>query len=167
VVGLGSMSTRMVRLDPTDLLSVRRYTPFRAYALSKHMVHGFAFELDRRLRAAGSSRRSMLAHPGFAVTGLAATRPGITEQAAWRRLTERGLFFAVGQGKDAGAWSTVRAMTDPDAVSGSFFGPPRFLLTGIPAPLAPVAASASPAFGAQLWSLAERLTGVEFPVPVG
>jgi NAD(P)-dependent dehydrogenase (short-subunit alcohol dehydrogenase family) len=167
IVGLGSMSTRMVRLDPSDLLSVRRYAPFRAYAFSKHMVHGFAYELGRRLHEAGSSRRSMLAHPGFAVTGLAATRPGITEQAAWRRATERTLFFAVGQGKDAGAWPTVRAMTDPDAESGVFLGPPRFHLTGIPAPLAPVSSSASPAFGAQLWSLAERLSGVEFPVAEG
>ncbi len=48
VVGLGSMATRMVRLDPSDLLSDRRYRPFRAYGLSKHAVHGFAFELDRR-----------------------------------------------------------------------------------------------------------------------
>ncbi|HWM35064.1 MAG TPA: SDR family NAD(P)-dependent oxidoreductase, partial [Pseudolysinimonas sp.] len=158
IVGLGSMSTRMVRLDPSDLLSARRYSPFRAYAFSKHLVHGFAFELDRRLRAAGSSRRSMLAHPGFAVTGLASPRPGVTEQAAWRRHAERVLFWAVGQGKDAGAWPTVRAMTDPDAASGSFFGPAR-LLTGLPVPLAPVASSASPVFGAQLWSLAERLTG--------
>jgi NAD(P)-dependent dehydrogenase (short-subunit alcohol dehydrogenase family) len=164
VVGLGSMSTLMVRLDPADLLSVRRYAPFRAYAFSKHLVHGFAFELDRRLRAAGSSRRSLLAHPGFAVTGLAASRPGITEQAGWRRVAERTLFFAVGQGKDAGAWPTVRALTDPDADGGTFFGPTRFRLAGTPAPLAPVASSVSPAFGAQLWSLAERLTGVRFDV---
>ncbi|MEQ1738033.1 MAG: SDR family NAD(P)-dependent oxidoreductase, partial [Rhodoglobus sp.] len=68
VVGLGSMSTRMVRLNASDLLSERRYRPFRAYAFSKHAVHGFACELDRRLRAAGDARRSMLAHPGFAIT---------------------------------------------------------------------------------------------------
>lgn len=162
VVGLGSMSTRMVRLDPSDLLSARRYAPFRAYAFSKHLVHGFAFELDRRLRAVGSTRRSLLAHPGFAVTGLAATRSGITEQSPGRRRAERALFTFVGQGKDAGAWSSVRALTDPDAESGTFFGPSRFLLTGIPAPLAPDPSSASPVFGAQLWSLAERLTGVRF-----
>jgi NAD(P)-dependent dehydrogenase (short-subunit alcohol dehydrogenase family) len=164
VVGLGSMSTRVVRLDPSDLLSVRRYRPFRAYAFSKHLVHGFALELDRRLRAAGSARRSLLAHPGFAVTGLAASRPGVTEQPRARRMAERALFFAVGQGKDAGAWPVVRAMTDPDAVGGAFRGPSRFSLTGTPAQLAPVASSASPVFGAQLWSLAERLTGVSFEV---
>jgi len=162
VVGLGSMSTRMVRLDPADLLSERRYRPFRAYAFSKHAVHGFAFELDRRLRDAGDSRRSLLAHPGFAVSGLAAKRPGVTDQARWRRLAEIVLFSVVGQGKDEGAWSSVRAVTDPDAESGTFFGPPRMQLTGIPAPLAPVTSSASPEFGARLWALAEERTGVTF-----
>jgi NAD(P)-dependent dehydrogenase (short-subunit alcohol dehydrogenase family) len=162
VVGLGSMSTRMVRLDPADLLSERHYRPFRAYAFSKHAVHGFAFELDRRLRAAGDSRRSLLAHPGFAVSGLAEKRPGITDQAAWRRFAEIVLFSVVGQGKDEGAWSSVRAVADPDAESGTFFGPSRLLLTGVPAPLAPVTSSASPEFGARLWALAEEKTGVRF-----
>lgn len=163
VVGLGSMSTRMVRLDPSDLLSVRRYSPFRAYAFSKHLVQGFGLELDRRLRAAGSQRRSLLAHPGFAVTALAEPRPGITDQGAARRIAEKALFTFVAQGKDAGAWPTVRAVTDPEAESGTFFGPAR-MLTGVPVPLAPVASSASPVFGAQLWSMAERLTGIRFDV---
>src|SRR5690606_3470389 len=56
VVGLGSLSTKLVRPALDDLLSERRYRPFRAYAFSKHAVHGFAFELDRRLRAAGDRR---------------------------------------------------------------------------------------------------------------
>lgn len=165
VVGLGSMSTRMVRLDAADLLSQRRYRPFRAYAFSKHAVHGFAFELDRRLRAAGDARRSLLAHPGFAVTGLAERRPGITDQPRWRRFAEIVLFSVVGQGKDEGAWSSVRAVTDPDAESGTFFGPSRMRLTGPPAVLAPETSSASPEFGAALWSLAEEKTGVRFDIP--
>jgi NAD(P)-dependent dehydrogenase (short-subunit alcohol dehydrogenase family) len=165
VVWPGSMATRMTRLDPDDLLSERRYRPFRAYAFSKHAVHGFAFELDRRLRAAGAARRSMLAHPGFAVTGLAEKRPGVTDQARWKRLSEIVLFSIVGQGKDDGAWSAVRAATDADAESGTFIGPSRmFLLTGPPAPLAPVVSSASPEFGARLWALAEEKTGIRFEV---
>lgn len=164
VVGLGSQSTRMVRLKPDDLLSEKRYQAFRAYAFSKHLVHGFAFELDRRLRAADSSRLSLLAHPGFAITALAERRPGITDQTRSRRLAEKVLFTYVGQGKDDGAWPAVRAATDPDAVSGTFFGPALLTLTGNPAPLAPVASSASPAFGTRLWDLAEELTGVGFPI---
>jgi NAD(P)-dependent dehydrogenase (short-subunit alcohol dehydrogenase family) len=166
VVGLGSMSTRMVRLDPEDLLSERRYRPFRAYAFSKHAVHGFAFELDRRLRAAGDSRKSLLAHPGFAVSGLAERRPGVTDQPRGHRLAEIVLFSIVGQGKDEGAWSSVRAVTDPDAESGTFFGPSWMQLTGLPARLAPVMSSASPEFGARLWALAEQKTGVPFTIPV-
>jgi NAD(P)-dependent dehydrogenase (short-subunit alcohol dehydrogenase family) len=164
VVGLGSQSTRMVPLDTKDLLSTRWYQGFRAYAFSKHLVHGFAFELDRRLRAAGSERLSLLAHPGFAVSGLAPKRAGVSEQTPAKRFTEAVLFGAVGQGKDRGAWPTVRAATDPDAVSGTFYGPSFATLRGLPAPLAPVASSASPAFGSQLWDLAEELTGVRFEV---
>lgn len=164
VIGLGSQSTRMVRLNRDDLLSERHYRPFRAYAFSKHLVHGFAFELDRRLRASDSQRLSLLAHPGFAVSGLAPRRPGVSEQSWGRRLTEQILFGGVGQGKDAGAWPTVRAATDPDAVSGTFYGPSFGTLRGRPAPLAPVASSASPEFGAQLWQLAEELTGLRFDV---
>ncbi|HEX2550321.1 MAG TPA: hypothetical protein VHK64_01900, partial [Nocardioidaceae bacterium] len=165
VIGLGSQSTRMVRLGP-DLLSERSYQPFRAYAYSKHMVQGFGLELDRRLRAAGSGRLSLLAHPGFAVSGLAPRRAGVSTQSRGRRLAEQVLFAAVGQGKDAGAWPTVRAATDPDAVGGTFYGPSFATLRGAPAPLAPVPSSASPAFGARLWSLAEELTGVKFALPV-
>lgn len=164
VVALGSQSTRMVRLNPRDLLSEKRYQGFRAYAFSKHMMQGFALELDRRLRVAGSERMSLLAHPGFAISGLAGRRPGVTDQSRARRLSEIALFSFVGQGKDAGAWPTVRAATDPDAVGGTFYGPSFATLRGLPAPLAPVASSASPAFGAQLWELAEEKTGVRFAV---
>jgi hypothetical protein len=74
------------------------------------------------------------------------------------------LFSIVAQGKDEGAWSSVRAAIDPDAESGTFFGPSRMALTGNPLPLAPVTSSASPEFGARLWALAEEKTGVEFRI---
>ncbi len=162
VVGLGSMATRMTRLDPDDLMSERRYGPFRAYGFSKHAVHAFALELDRRLRARGDSRSSLLAHPGFAITGLAERRPGINDLSRGRRIGETLLAF-VAQGKDQGAWPTVRAATDPDAVGGSFFGPSR-TLAGPPVPLAPVVSSASPEFGERFWRLAERSSGATFDV---
>ena len=166
VIGLGSMATRMVRLaagtGTGDLLSERRYRPFRAYGLSKHAVHGFAFELDRRIRAAGSSRLSLLAHPGFSVDGLSERRPGINDLPLSRRLRDGALSF-LAQGKQHGAWPTVRAALDPEAQSGRFFGPSR-TLTGLPIVMAPVLSSADPAFGASLWALAEEGTGVRFAI---
>ena len=167
VVGLGSMATRMVRLDADDLLSERGYRPFRAYGLSKHAVHGFAFELDRRIRAAASRRLSLFAHPGYAVTGLAAAREGITDQSWLRRTGDRAMGF-MAQGKDRGAWPAVRAALDPDARSGQFFGPTR-TVAGLPIAIEPQPSStqevsAQPEFGARLWALAEQRTGVTFTV---
>lgn len=162
VVGLGSMATRLVRLDPSDLLSDRRYRPFRAYAFSKHAVHGFAFELDRRVRAAGLARLSLLAHPGFSVDGLSERRPGINDISRGERLRD-GVLALAAQGKHQGAWPAVRAALDPDAESGQFYGPSRNM-SGPPVAIAPVASSATPEFGAHLWALAEERTGITFAV---
>jgi NAD(P)-dependent dehydrogenase (short-subunit alcohol dehydrogenase family) len=162
VVGLGSMATRMTRLNSDDLMSERRYSAFRAYAFSKHAVHGFIFELDRRIRAAGSTREALLAHPGFSVDGLSERRPGINDVTPLLRVRDT-LLSVVGQGKQQGAWPTVRAALDPDAASGTFFGPQR-TLTGAPIAMAPVESSSSPEFGARFWALAELSTGVEFAV---
>jgi NAD(P)-dependent dehydrogenase (short-subunit alcohol dehydrogenase family) len=144
VVWLGSLSTRMVRADD-DLQSTASYAPFRAYGRSKHAMHAIGFELARRWTAAGSSRRSLVAHPGYAV--------------------DRRPVPPVSQLKERGAWPAVRAALDPDAASGSFWGPGGLLaLTGRPALGVPVAASAEPAYGERVWAEAERATGVAFRI---
>ncbi len=163
VVGMGSDSTRMVRLDPADLWSERRYSPFRAYAFSKHAVQGFHLELARRLAAAGDGRASLLAHPGWATSAYAARRPGITDRDPLGGRVFEALTGWVGQGKDRGAWPAVRAIADPDATNGDYLGP-RWMLRGAPVLTSPVASSADPAFGAALWADAEERTGIRFAV---
>lgn len=163
VVGLGSDSTRMTKLEADDLWSERRYKPFRAYAFSKHAVQGFHLELARRLTAAGDTRMSLLAHPGWATNVYAAKRPGITDRDSVGGRIGEALSGWIGQGKDRGAWPSVRAVADPDAVNGMFFGPSREL-AGPPVPTKPVASSESPEFGAALWADAEEKTGIRFPV---
>jgi len=163
VVGLGSDSTRMVRLDAADLWSERRYAPFRAYAFSKHAVQGFHLELARRLAAAGDTRMSLLAHPGWATSVYAPRRPGITDRDARAQRVVEAIGGWVGQGKDRGAWPEVRAAVDPDAMNGEYFGP-RWGLAGPPARARAVASSAAPAFGAALWADAEARTGIRFPL---
>jgi len=158
VVSLGSMATRIVKLDPTNLQSTRgRYNFFRAYAYSKHAVHAFALELQRRLTAAGSPVESLLAHPGSAVDLLSARRPGINDQ----RKPLDYLSAIISQGKDRGAWPIVRAAIDPEARGGEFYGPRRSV-AGRPALLEPVASSASAEFGADFWRQAESATGIRF-----
>ena len=164
VVSLGSLSTRLAKADLSDLEQRDgRYSLSKAYAFSKHGVHAFALELDRRLRASGSTVRSVLAHPGFALDGNSAPRPGINDRASSAQRFAERLLRPVAHGKDRGAWPVVRAAVDPDARGGEFYGPSRSV-TGPPVLTAPVPQSAGPAFGAAFWDLAERATGVKFEV---
>ena len=164
VVSLGSLSTRLAKADLDDLMATRRrYSLSRAYATSKHAVHAFALELDRRLRAAGSAKLSLLAHPGFALDALGETVEGVTDLGSKGSRFGEYLLAPMAQGKDKGAWPVVRAATDPDAVGGEFYGPRR-LVRGIPTVQKPVAQSADPEFGRRLWTLSEELTGVRFDV---
>jgi NAD(P)-dependent dehydrogenase (short-subunit alcohol dehydrogenase family) len=159
VVSLGSLATRMVKLDPTNLQSERgRYNFFRAYGFSKHAMHAFAFELQRKLAAAGSGIESILAHPGSAVDLLSDKRAGINDGPV-KPLDV--LSAIISQGKDRGAWPIVRAAIDPAAKGGEFYGPQRSV-SGRPVLLQPVASSASEEFGEQFWRNAATATGIDF-----
>ena len=162
VVWLGSLSTRLAKADPADLEQRnRKYDRSLAYATSKHLHHAFALELDRRLRSANATIRSVLAHPGFALNAPAARRPGITDTASRAQHLGERLLTPMTHGKDRGAWSVLRAATDPSAKGGEFYGPSRSV-TGRPVLTKPVAQSASAEFGAAAWAAAEAATGVEF-----
>ena len=161
VVSLGSLATRLAKADLTDLQSARDYSASRAYAASKHLVHAFAFELDRKLRASGSGIESVLAHPGFALDGSAPRRAGVTDlNSKARRVAERALRL-IAHGKDRGAWPVVRAALDPAALGGQFYGPSHSA-TGRPTLTRAVAQSQDPAFGAEFWRQAEVATGLIF-----
>ena len=162
VVWLGSLSTRLAKADPADLEQRdRKYDRSLAYATSKHLDHAFAFELQRRVDAAGSSIRSLLAHPGFALNAPASRRAGITDTASRGQHLGERLLTPMTHGKDRGAWSVLRAATDPDVRGGEFYGPSRSV-TGRPVLTKPVAQSASAEFGAAAWAAAEAATGITF-----
>ena len=160
VVGLGSLSTSLVRLAPDDLQSAGRYDFFRAYGLSKHAVHGFILELDRRARLAGVPVAAVLAHPGFSLDGLSTFRPGVMEPTPLEKVRDRAL-FAGAQGKNRGAAPIVRALLDPEVVGGEYVGP-EFVVKGRPVLQQPVASSAAPEFGGLLWAMSEDWAGLEF-----
>jgi NAD(P)-dependent dehydrogenase (short-subunit alcohol dehydrogenase family) len=162
VVTMGSGATRLVKLDADDLQSVGKFRPFAAYAQSKHATQAFGFELDRRLRTAGSSVMALVAHPGGGQDGNSPERPGVVEPSGGQRALAKLLFF-VGGGKDKAAWPAVRAATDPTAVGGQYWGP-RGNLTGPPVLAKPVESSHAESFGSRLWTDSERLVGERFPL---
>ncbi len=162
VVMLGSMASKLSTFRVDDLQLVRSYDGWRAYAQSKIAVQSFGFELDRRLRAAGSGVSSLVAHPGYSTSGRTPGIQGVNEPTRLTRFVDN--LQALGtQGKDRGAWPIVRAVTDPDARGGQYWGP-RYLTRGLPTAQKPTATSNDPKVGARLWARIEEFTGQRFDV---
>ncbi|MFH9728249.1 SDR family NAD(P)-dependent oxidoreductase [Streptomyces sp. NPDC017254] len=157
IVTVGSFAARSERLDPGDLQSTRDYRPKRAYGRSKLAQMSFGFALDRRLRAVGSTVRSVVAHPGGALDSLTPSRPPVhlTTPAERLRAVPAGLLV---QGKNAGAWPVVRAVLDPDVRGGELWGPRFFGLRGTPRREPVPSHMADPEIAARLWAASCALT---------
>jgi NAD(P)-dependent dehydrogenase (short-subunit alcohol dehydrogenase family) len=162
VVSMGSMSTRLSKANPADLLSEKKYSASAAYATSKHLTQTFGFELDRRLRAAGSDIESIVAHPGFALDVTAPGRPGINDLGV-AAIIGQSLLRPMSQGRDRGAWPVVRALLDPGAKGGEFYGPSRSV-AGRPIVIRAVDQDYDPAFGASVWEHGQAWSGVDFTI---
>ncbi|MEU5793383.1 SDR family NAD(P)-dependent oxidoreductase [Streptomyces sp. NPDC047813] len=158
VVTVGSFAARSERLDLGDLQSAREYRPKRTYGRSKLAQMCFGFELDRRLRATGSTVLSVVAHPGGALDSLTPSRPPVHRTAPGARLRALPAALLV-QGKDAGAWPIVRAVLDPEVAGGELWGPRVFGLRGTPRREPVPSHMADPAVAAQLWAASEELAG--------
>jgi NAD(P)-dependent dehydrogenase (short-subunit alcohol dehydrogenase family) len=158
VVTLTSFGHWGGRIDFDDPQSRRRYNRWRAYAQSKLANLLFTFELERRLRAAGSSIRALGAHPGYAATNLQSAAPPVADRALMS-VTNR--LFA--QSADMGALPILYAATYPGLPGGSFIGPGGFAwLRGYPKPVASSRAARDQATAERLWRMSEELTGVRY-----
>ncbi|MFF8787385.1 SDR family NAD(P)-dependent oxidoreductase [Streptomyces sp. NPDC015125] len=158
IVTTGSFAAKSERLDLDDLHSTHDYQPKRTYGRSKLAQMIFGFELDRRLRAAGSTTLSVVVHPGGALDSLTPSRPLVHDRTTGERLRGLPLGLLV-QGKEAGAWPAVRATLDPDVRGGQLWGPRVFGLRGKPM-IEPVWSHlADTTTAARLWAASCDLTG--------
>jgi NAD(P)-dependent dehydrogenase (short-subunit alcohol dehydrogenase family) len=162
VVTLSSGVHRMGRIDLADpSFERRRYQRWTAYGQSKLADLMFAYELQRRLLLAGSSVRSIAAHPGYAATNLQANLGSVA-------LTTQGWMLKAGLVQDAagGAQPTLYAATAPDLPGGSYVGPSGWMeQTGPPRIVGSSAASRDLDTARALWEMAVRLTGVDPGLP--
>ena len=162
IVSLGSLSTLLSTFRIDDLQLERGYDSWRAYAQSKIATQVFAFELDRRLRAAGVAVSSVVAHPGYSIRGRTPTVPGVNEPSRGDRFAD-ALQGVWAQGKHRGAEVSLHALTAAEVTGGQFWGP-RHLTRGEPALQHPSRVTTNPAIGARFWTIAEETTGRAFPV---
>jgi NAD(P)-dependent dehydrogenase (short-subunit alcohol dehydrogenase family) len=162
IVSLGSLSTRLSTFRGDDLQLERDYDSWRAYAQSKIASQVIGFELDRRLRAAGAPLASVVAHPGYSITGRTPTVPGVNEPSAGTRFSD-ALQAAWAQGKHRGAEVPLFALTAAGIEGGDFWGP-KYLVRGEPTRQRPTRVSIDPTIGERVWAFAEQATGRSFTV---
>jgi NAD(P)-dependent dehydrogenase (short-subunit alcohol dehydrogenase family) len=158
VVTISSSLHRKGTIRFDDLTGATGYGPMTFYNQSKLANAVFGLELHRRLAAAGSPVRSLLAHPGFTRTNM--------QQAATvgvNRLMLRLIARLIAQDPARGALSAVYAATADSVRGGEFYGPSGpGELRGDPKLVEPSAGARDPQLGARLWTVSEELTGVRY-----
>ena len=158
VVTLTSLEHKSGHLDFDDLQAERDYGRRKAYRQSKLANAIFGLELDRRLRAAGSPIASVLAHPGYASTGIQSAAPK-----AMKALMVLG-DKVLAQSAERGAVPILYAATAPGVESGEYFGPsgPAEVRGRHPKRVRVSGKGRDPENGQKLWTVSEQLTGVVY-----
>ncbi|KAA0021238.1 oxidoreductase [Antrihabitans cavernicola] len=135
----------------------RRYESWTAYGQSKLANLLFAYELQRRLEAAGSPVKSLAAHPGYAATNLQSHTESIMD-----RVMAIGN-KVIAQKAEMGALPELYAATSPAAEGGQFIGPDGLgNLRGHPTTNKSNKKSRDVEMAGKLWALSEQLTGVSY-----
>lgn len=165
VVTTSSGAHRSGRMRWDDLQGTRRYRRWAAYGQSKLANLLFAFELDRRARAAKVALASVAAHPGYAATHLQARGP----EASGRRTSARVMEVAnrlVAQSAEDGALPQIYAASMPDVRGGEYFGPSGLAeMRGGPVRVDASGRARDRDDAARLWEVSEQLTRVAFAWP--
>ena len=156
VVSLSSLAHRWGGIWFDDLNFSLEYNAREAYAQSKLACLMFAYELQRRLRNAGSTTLSVAAHPGVSATNLFKHLPKIA------RLFSP-LMSIMFQSANDGARPVLYAALGADINGGDYIGPKSMgEMRGSPVKVRSNGASRDEAVAARLWSLSEAMTGVPF-----
>jgi NAD(P)-dependent dehydrogenase (short-subunit alcohol dehydrogenase family) len=164
VVTVASQAHRIARTVPLEdpRNDKRHYRKWTAYAESKLANLLFAFELDRRARAAGTTVASMAAHPGYAATALFSglnldgTKPDGAIVVGASRL--------LGQPSEMGAQPSLMAATMLGLPGGSYVGPDGFVeMRGRPTLVKASRLARDEQLAHRLWQVSEEATHVTFP----
>ncbi|MFI6312337.1 oxidoreductase [Nocardia fusca] len=157
VVTLSSSAHAAGAVDLGDLNWGRRpYKRWSAYGQSKLANLLFAFELQRRLAAAGSAKLSVAAHPGYAATELQSHTETVLDSV----MNIGNKVFA--QSAEMGALPELFAATAP-VEPGAYYGPTGLGgMRGHPGRSGCSKRAKDQLTARSLWELSERLTDVKF-----
>ena len=153
VVVTASIAHRRGRIAWDDLNAEKSYDRSQRYADSKFANMLFFFELDRRLRAAGSPVTAVGCHPGIAATDLG------------RHMGPLQVFFPlIGIALNTpamGAWPTLQAATTP-VTPGGYYGPIGLGETRGPSgPASRTQQARDRELARRLWEVSVAMTGID------
>lgn len=153
VVITSSIAHKTGRIDWEDLNAERSYKKRQRYDASKLANALFFYELDRRLRAAGSSIRVVGCHPGIAMTDL----PRHIFGGSVLKVVLGPLFNTPAMG----AWPTLQAATG-NIDTGAYYGPQGFKdMRGASGPALRTPQATDPTLAVRLWDVSVEMTGVD------
>lgn len=153
IVTVSSIAHKFGQLYLNDLMMTKFYSPSLAYGQSKLANIMYAFELDRRLKKAGSGVTSYACHPGYSDTSLQSTGPQGLLNNLYKFMNP---MFA--QPPEKGAIPTVLCAAGTEAVAGGYYGPQYMAECRGPVSDAQVAGKAlNEADAANLWQQSEEL----------
>ncbi|MDX1755738.1 MAG: oxidoreductase [Marinobacter sp.] len=161
VVSIASLAHWVGKIHFDDLQPNRKYNGATAYCQSKLANLLFGLELQRQFDNQGVPIRSIIVHPGMSATSLA--NAALAERhEALMKISERVAPF-VAQDPAIGCLPTLYAATSDKVQGGDYIGPKHFFeIFGTPAKARIARHAKDPHIAAQLWSVSESLTGVNY-----
>ncbi|MCI0709234.1 MAG: oxidoreductase [Chloroflexi bacterium] len=159
VITVSSGAHRGGEINFDDLMHEKDYSRWGAYSQTKLANVLFAFELNRRLRAAGASTISVAAHPGYAATNLQSI-----DDWAVVKVILKVTNAVMAQSAEKGALPQLYAAAAPDVSGGDFYGPHFMQMRGYPVKEQASEAAYDVAAAEKLWDVSEKLTGVSYKI---
>ncbi|MBD8575737.1 SDR family NAD(P)-dependent oxidoreductase [Pseudomonas syringae] len=157
VVTTSSLAHRGARIDWDDLNAERSYNRMKRYGASKLANALFFFELDRRLRAAGSKVTALGCHPGIAATELGRFMGPMKvfgPMVGWLLNTPQ-----------KGAWPALQAATGA-VKPGAYYGPTDLgEARGTSGEASRSAQAQDPVLARRLWDQSISMTGIDPGLP--
>ncbi|MCM2374937.1 SDR family oxidoreductase [Aporhodopirellula aestuarii] len=152
VVGSNAYKMGLKRIQFDDLNFDNNYTAWNSYAQSKLAQMMFAYELQRRVEAAGKNVTVQVCHPGASRTNLLKDTASTFNKIVWSILSRM-----IAQSAEKGSWPEVMCATEDYVEPEKLYGPTKRAQTVGPideCPLDDCVLDREAA--AKLWTLSEQ-----------
>ena len=158
VVGSNAYKMGLKKVQFEDLNFDKNYTAWNAYAQSKLAQMMFAYELQRRVKAAGKSVQVQVCHPGASRTNLLKDTASSFNKIVWSILSR-----IIAQSAEKGSWPEVMCATEEELESEKLYGPTKRTEMVGPVGECPLDNCAlDQEMAAKLWTLSEQKTSLSW-----